>query len=196
MRGRSPMPSKKATPAKEASCYLCGRSQSESRQLIQMEVSKISQSTEGYVGDLERKADDLEGQIRQLESFAKKIRKDISWETAIREPDAMMEFIPGLQEVWPALIATEPSPEKTHTLTVQTRTTVARLQTDLLKIQNALSKLKEAPKLETSVPFEEREVSLTVPSYELKESGDEVERVDHTLSLRVPLCPVCRSLLG
>jgi exopolysaccharide biosynthesis predicted pyruvyltransferase EpsI len=188
------MPSKKEASVKEDSCYICGRSQSEVNQLVQKEIASIAQSSERYITDLKKVTENYEKEISQLESFLRKIKKDIAWETAMREPDAMMEFIPGLQEVWHALTSTEPDAKSNPSLSGHTKATISRLQKELVKTQELLAKLDSAPRLETMVPFVHFEVNLTIPSYELKESRDDVERVDKPLVLKVLLCPVCKSL--
>lgn len=189
------MPSKKGTAPAEETCYICRRSATEVAQFFQAELLAISKTTQGFVNELQGRVKEIRQHISMLESFQKKLKKDISWETAIREPEAMMEFIPGLKEVWPTLFSVEPEMKQAHTLSAQSRLTIEHLQKELDRATVALDKLKAAPKSDVAIHFSHHEVALAVPSYKLTESGDDVERIENRFGLKVVLCQICTSLL-
>ncbi|MCL4324196.1 MAG: hypothetical protein M1144_01865 [Candidatus Thermoplasmatota archaeon] len=192
------MPSKKdrPSPTPEERCYVCRRSKTEVGQFFQEELAEIAKSTVGQVTDLQKKVKEIQKQISALESFQKKLKKDISWETAIREPEAMMEFIPGLKEVWPTLFSTEPEMAQSHTLSAQSRLTIRHLELELQRVKAALDLLKDKPRTEVSLPFSLREILLYAPFYQLNPAGNDVERIEKEFVLKIFLCKVCASLLS
>lgn len=189
------MPSKKKTgPSSEETCYVCGRTKFEVREMVQAEVTRIARSVDGHVTALQGELAEAKKQIAKIEAFVKKTRKDISWETAVKEPDAMLEFIPGLKDVWQALAATEPDRGRIdHTLSGQARLTVTRLRNQIERTQASLAKLKEAANVEAPLPFQSYDVSLAIPTIELVRG--EVREVENPVMIKVLLCSICESIL-
>ena len=180
---------------KEETCYLCRRTKRDVQSLVKDEVERIAQSSADQSAKLEKKVAATEAQITKLEAFVKRLRKDLTWDTVTREPEAMVDLIPGLKDVWDSLVATEAESEGRHNLSGQARLAIFRLRQEAQKTQGALAKLKEAQALRTSLPFEEYSVNLTVESYQLDESGEEVHPVDNTLTVKVLICPLCESFV-